>query len=50
MMRYFKIAYSESGIWSSQEFTFGDKILSWLPVLNTLGIIVFHIMDNPKRK
>lgn len=47
MRRYFKLAYSDKGIWRNINITLGDKIIMYLPLFNTIAYIIFIILSKP---
>lgn len=49
LWRYYKIACSEGGIWSTLSPNLGSVIFIFLPIFNTIGVITWYLMGSPKK-
>lgn len=47
---YFRLAYSKYGIWSGLNATGTDVVMTFFPLINTLGIIMLWATSRPKRQ
>jgi len=48
LWRYYKIACSKGGIWSSSDTSLGSVIFIFMPIFNTLGAITWYMLGSPK--